>query len=218
MQVYLIRHAQSTNQVLDNRDDIVFDPHLTDLGKRQAMLLAEHLAAKEQGTGFADGGIDRLVCSPMWRALQTTRPLAEALGLRPEVWMDVHEQVFAREVRRGSTRDEISAAFPGYRLPDEITDRGWWNRGGETRSACMERAIRVAAKLCQGSDSDENLAIVSHVRFIDLLLKALLDQLPGHRRWHHHNNTAVSCLALMGERLEIRYLNRIAHLPTALVS
>lgn len=119
MKVYLIRHAQSTNQVLDSRDSMVFDPHLTDLGERQAMPPAEYIAAIEHRTGFADGDIDRLTCSPMWRALQTTRPLAEALGLRPEVWVDV---------------------------------------------------------------------------------------------------TGVSCLSLIGERLEIRYLNRIAHLPPAHVS
>ncbi len=46
--VYLIRPAQSTHQVLNSRDDIVFDTHLTDLGERQAALLAESFVAGEE--------------------------------------------------------------------------------------------------------------------------------------------------------------------------
>lgn len=218
MEVYLIRHAQSSNQVLDDRDDIVFDPHLTGLGERQAARLAEYLAVGEEGIRFADSKVDRIVCSPMWRALQTARPLAEALNLKPEVWVDVHEQVLAREVQPGSTRKEISAAFPGFQLPDEVTDQGWWNQGEESRSACMGRAIRVADELWQRADGDENVAIVSHARFIDALLKAFMDQLPGHDCWYHHSNTAVSRLALSGDRIEVRYLNRVAHLHPELVS
>ncbi|MGD2104417.1 MAG: histidine phosphatase family protein [Anaerolineae bacterium] len=219
MEVYLIRHAQSTNQVLDNRDDVVFDPHLTDLGKRQATLLAEHLVAGEERTRFVGNKIDRLACSPMWRALQTTQPIAEALDLAPEVWVDVHEQVLTESIQPGGTREEILRAFPDVRLPEDVAAGGWWNQGAETRSACMERAIRVAGKLWRrADDGGENLAIVSHARFIDVLLKALLDQLPSHEIWYHHSNTAVSRVALSDERVEIRYLNRVDHLSPELVS
>lgn len=218
MEVYLIRHAQSTNQVLDDWDDIIFDPHLTDLGHQQAARLAEYFGVGEERMRFVDSGIDRLTCSPMWRALQTTRPLAEALDLTPEVWVDVHEQVVEVDHYSGGTRDEILSAFPGYRLPDAIGDRGWWNQGGESRSSCMERAIRVAGELWEQAEADEALAIVSHAGFIDSLLKALLDHLPSHDCWYHHSNTAVSRVALIGKRIEIRYLNRVAHLPPELVS
>ncbi len=218
MEIYLIRHAQSTNQVEESRDDVVFDPRLTQLGRRQALLLAEYLAGDEERVRFVASGIDQLRCSPMWRALQTTRPLAEALELTPEVWVDVHEQVLTVDGSPGGTREEIATAFPGYHLPDEITDRGWWHRGAETRSACMERAIRVAGQLWDRVETDAALALVSHARFIDALLKAFLNQLPGHGYWYHHSNTAVSRVALVDRRCEVRYLNRVAHLPPELVS
>lgn len=218
MELFLIRHAQSTNQVLDSRDDIVFDPWLTELGERQAALLAESFARGEERVRFVDGSIDRLKCSPMWRALQTARPLAEALDLTAEVWVDVHEQVLTVDDATGGSREAILAAFPGYCLPEEITDRGWWGGGGESRSECMERAIRVASELWERADVDETLAIVSHARFLDYLVKALLDHLPGHHCWYHHNNTAVSRLALGGERFQVRYLNRLDHLPPQLIS
>jgi broad specificity phosphatase PhoE len=154
----------------------------------------------------------------MWRALQTARPLGEALDLAPEVWVDVHEQVRAMETYAGSTRQRIQSAFPDYVLPDEITQEGWWNRAGESPSECMERAIRVAEALRDRAEFDETLAIVSHARFIDSLLKAFLNQLPGSDCWYHHFNTGISRLGLGGRRLDIRYLNRVDHLPPTLVS
>lgn len=218
MELYLIRHAQSTNQVLDEPGERIFDPRLTQLGERQAALLAEHLGAGKEGARSSGGAIESLVCSPMWRALQTARPLGEALDLAPEVWVDVHEQVDAMETYTGGTREKIQAAFPNCALPDEITRDGWWNRAGESPSECMERAIRVAETLCERADSEERLAIVSHARFIDSLLKAFLSHLPGSDCWYHHFNTGVSRLGLGGRRLDIRYLNRVEHLPAALVS
>jgi len=218
LELYLIRHAQSTNQVLDEPESKGFDPHLTDLGERQAILLAGHLGSGRERTRASTDDIDALVCSPMWRALQTARPLGEALDLIPEVWMDVHEQVRAPETRPGSTRERIEAEFPDYVLPDGITEQGWWNRGGESRSETMERAVRVAERLWESAESDQILAIVSHARFIDSLLKALLNQLPGYDSWYHHFNTGVSRLGLGGRRLDVRYLNRVDHLSPSLVS
>jgi len=218
LEIYLIRHAQSTNQVLDSRDEIVFDPHLTELGHRQADRLARFFAAGEESVRFAVSRIDCLVCSPMWRALQTARPLSEALGLQPEVWVDVHEQILTTENDPGTTRQDILTSFPNYVLPDEVTNEGWWHRGQESYSGCMERALRVAFRLWERADVDEHLAIVSHARFIDSLLKAIKDELPGRWSWYHHSNTAISRIALTEDRLEIRYLNRVAHLQQDLVS
>ncbi|MEA3377912.1 MAG: histidine phosphatase family protein [Chloroflexota bacterium] len=218
MELYLIRHAQSSNQLLDDPEARVFDPRLTDLGERQALLLAQHLGAGKERARSSGEPIDSLLCSPMWRALQTARPLSEALDLAPEAWVDVHEQIYATETYAGSTRHRIQAAFPDYVLPPEITDEGWWNRAGESVSECMERAIRVAESLRERAEAEERIAIVSHARFLDSLLKAFLDRLPGSDSWYHHFNTGVSRLGLGGDRLDVRYLNRVDHLPAALVS
>ena len=91
MDVLLIRHAESANNALWARDRDAFttgrthDPPLTELGFEQADVLARHLA--ERGAR-----IDRLVASPMLRAIQTARPVAAALGVPLEVWVEVHER------------------------------------------------------------------------------------------------------------------------------
>ena len=48
MKLYIIRHAQSINNALANQMDRVCDPSLTELGYRQAEIVAQHLV----------GGID----------------------------------------------------------------------------------------------------------------------------------------------------------------
>jgi 2,3-bisphosphoglycerate-dependent phosphoglycerate mutase/probable phosphoglycerate mutase len=108
MDLYIIRHAQSTNNALPAEVELrdrVCDPLLTELGYRQADHLAEHLATGRDGWSEAASadpeaggrpstapyGIKHLVCSPMQRALLTAQRVGRALGLRPEIWLDIHE-------------------------------------------------------------------------------------------------------------------------------
>ena len=70
----------------------------------------------------------------MHRALQTAAPLARALGLKPEVWLDIHEQggmYLDKDWNKigfpGMTRHEILGEFPDYVLPQTITDAGWYD-------------------------------------------------------------------------------------------
>lgn len=238
MELYIIRHGQSTNNALADQRDRVCDPPLTELGKRQAETVAQHLAngvwPERLGWGSADEadgqgfGITRLYCSAMWRALQTAQPIGQALGLKPEVWIDLHEkggiyldhgEPTGRVGYPGKTRSEILAEFPDYVLPADITEHGWWKGGYEDTPACHQRAIRVAEKLRAQAASDERIAIISHGGFADALLKALFNQLPGHHLFYSHYNTAITRVDFQTDgRLVLRYLNRVDHLPLALVS
>jgi 2,3-bisphosphoglycerate-dependent phosphoglycerate mutase len=242
MELYLIRHAQSTNNALADQSQRVCDPPLTALGLRQAEAAARHMAegltpevvkyGSVEDTGAAQRrgyGVTRLYCSPMRRALQTAQPISQALGLPPEVWVDIHEQggiylEHDEETGRvgypGLTRAEILADFPAYRLPDAVTEQGWWRSGYEEWSVCQGRAIKVAHTLRQwAAGSTERLALVSHGGFLDALLKALLDQLPGRNLFYHHYNTAITRLDFREDgRLGLRFINRVDHLPPELVS
>lgn len=224
MQLYLIRHGQSTNNTLADPQDRVCDPPLTELGRRQAERLAEHLADVRHGYG-----ITRLYVSPMWRALQTAQPVGRTLGLPVEVWIELHEvggiyldygEAGGIVAYPGKTRSEVLAEFPDYVLPDGITEQGWWRgEGREDWPACQGRALRVAGQLRQWAAEDERIAIISHGGLIGALLKALLDQLPSRHLWYAHGNTGISRLDLSGDgRLEVQFLNRLEHLPPELVS
>jgi 2,3-bisphosphoglycerate-dependent phosphoglycerate mutase len=229
MKLYILRHGQSTNNALTDREDRGCDPPLTDLGRRQAALLAQHLAAGVQREPSAAGpgyGITHLYCSPMWRALQTARLIGETLGLAPEVWIDVHEWggIYLDHGEPqgvvgypGKTRPEILEEFPNYILPEGITEEGWWNQGREDMAGCIARVIRVAEALRRRSESEERIAIVTHAGFNSLFLKALHNCIPGHDVWYHHHNAAISRIDF-GEAVQIRYLNRVDHLPPEMIT
>jgi broad specificity phosphatase PhoE len=115
----------------------------------------------------------------------------------------------------------MEADFPGYHLPERISETGWWNaaRGSETMPEAIARAVQVAADLRRRADSDERILLVTHGTFIDALIKALFAQLPSRALFYLHYNTAITRIDFIErERLLVRYLNRIAHLPPEMVS
>ncbi len=241
IELFIIRHAESGNNSLSDDRDRVVDPPITELGQRQSVILAQHLATgftQDLIPGAAPGsararertgyGITSLYCSPMLRSLQTTHPIKEALGLIPKVWVDIHERggMFLEHGEGqgsvgypGMTRSEILAIYPDYQLSPGITEEGWWNRDHEDLPTASGRAIRVAEDLVAMSDTEDRVAIMSHGDFINILFKALLDQLPGNHIYYRHNNTGISRISVRrGSTTEVISLNRLDHLPSNMVS
>lgn len=251
MRLFLIRHAESANNRLAGTVDYdeymaqrFDDPPLTDMGEEQAERLAAHLAANlhpeshQEDNPIAPNsgyGFTHLYCSPMMRSLLTAEPVAKAMNLAPEVWVDIHEHggIFSGNprtgegltIRPGMTRIVIAERFPGYTLPDAVTEEGWWNREYEDMPACFARATRVARVLRRRATGnreaviDEALALISHGTFIDSLLKAFFNQLPEPRLFYQHYNTAITRIDFMDDgTLLLRYLNRTQHLPPDMLS
>jgi broad specificity phosphatase PhoE len=240
MELYLIRHGQSTNNVTMQRDPLhrEADPPLTPLGQQQAEAVAGRLAhswnvdnylfqhpdSRESLTGT---GITRLLVSPMRRAMQTALPVSRELRLNPEVSLDIFEQgglyVEGDEgisTSPGLTRSEMQAHFPGYQLPPGVTDSGWWlATDREDMAACQARAIRLVAQLNLVRFSAGRIAIVSHGMFLEQVFKALFNLLPGDSLRLTLYNTSVSRIDFLPDgQIGLRYLNRIDHLALEQVS
>ena len=230
MRLYLIRHAESENNALSqetlHRRKV--DPDLTPLGYQQRDLLARHIAAGRDAVG---GGytITHLYTSAMYRALLTTKPVSEALGIAPTVWPDLHEKggMFLERdgcVRGfgGMTRAEIQAAFPGYHLPAEVDDCGWYDAamGREPETHGYYRAVKVTRALRERAASDDVIALVSHAGFLDLLLHTIFERLPARpfTMRHFHDNTAITRLNFAEGWTTLHYMNRVDHLPADLRS
>ncbi|MCS6836370.1 MAG: histidine phosphatase family protein [Anaerolineae bacterium] len=228
MRVYLIRHAQSTNNVLQDVRDRVVDPDLTPLGYEQAETLASWLARATELKG-EPFGFTRLLVSPMWRALLTAQPLARAYSLPMHVEIDLHEVggMFLEDRDTGIitgygglTRSTMLERFDNLHLPDSVTEQGWWNpqMGMESYAHGIMRAVRTAHRIVQMAQDHphERLALVTHGAFMDLLVKAFLHQLPTPETtlFYAHYNTAITRLDLReGDGLRVHYLNRVDHLP-----
>ena len=242
-ELYLIRHGQSQNNAFaaeakataSEETPRTSDPSLTRAGYAQAECVARYLADEADRTDVRDGtpvgdghGIRKLYTSAMLRALETTRPISDALGLAPEIWLDVHEEGgiwLDHEDGRGPvgyagmTRGKVETQFPGFAMPDGITAAGWWNRPFESRDDLVRRAARMAEEVRHRIAGQESrVAIVSHGTFISLLIQHLLlgRHVPDIRFSNH--NTGISRLDFDGDSVMLRYLNRIDHLPMDLVT
>ncbi|MEZ4668626.1 MAG: histidine phosphatase family protein [Anaerolineae bacterium] len=243
MELYIIRHAQSTNNVsmIYNSTDRVADPPLTELGFRQAETVAHYLSTTHDIDRWVDQipesnqlphgfNFTKLYCSPMLRTLQTCLPISRKLNMEAEVWVDLHEHggihLDYGDVRGvvgfpGLGRTAIQDQFTGFHVPPLITDDGWYNPAhkAEDIATCMGRAVRVAHAIRQHTSTNERIALVTHGTFTDVLLKSLLNMLPNHTMRFSHYNTAITRLDFSPDgHVKLRYLNRIAHLPPDMVS
>ena len=213
MELYLIRHGQSTNNRGDSR---VSDPPLTELGEEQARLV---------GQSIKDEGISRLYCSPMIRALHTSALINEHLGLIPHVFVGLHEMGGIYEDREsgrtqlpGLNPAGMMEVCPNVVLPDDVTDNGWWFHEWETFADAAQLAYDNGLAFIEYlranyAATDERVAAVSHGGSGSKFLEALF-ALPdtSYTRFAHHN-TAVSKMIITTDQVRLHYLNRTDHLP-----
>jgi broad specificity phosphatase PhoE len=243
VELYLIRHGQSTNNALANQTQRAHDPALTSLGVQQAERLAAYLRETpsrdplvDTATGYTEALDERgvrftnLYVSPMQRALLTAAPVAAALNVRPEVWVAIHEHggIYLEAESGivgfpGMTRAEIAAAFPTFLLPDALSDAGWWQpeRGHEPLSDAYGRAIAVALELRRRArhEPEACIGLITHGTFMDALIKALFNLLPNRSAYFLHYNTALTRIDFRADdRLLLRCMNRVDHLPPELIS
>ncbi len=84
--LYLVRHGESANNALPESKR-VNDPALTKLGMAQA----DNLGQRFHDHVVAGNNIDLILTSPFLRTLQTIKPTAKALGMRPEIRSQLYE-------------------------------------------------------------------------------------------------------------------------------
>ncbi len=168
MKVYLIRHAQSEENVLNLRqpttvsefNQMVYRSHTTPLtrwGRFQAQLTL----------GRLDGSlIEKIYTSPFDRAIHTATIIGNQIGIAPQVVTELREiqprlldETKSQEV---SLRKLLFRSCVGMILP---------GGNGEKLLQSYRRAQRVWADLT--SDIAQEIAIVSHYGLISLMLASL---------------------------------------------
>jgi len=240
MQLYWIRHAQSTNNLLwdvtgssAGRSE---DPELTEAGLQQASCLAHLL--KERSNGFKSASTDarmqndlkitHVYCSLMLRAVRTADEIGKALNLPVVAWPEVHEnggiyldgdEPEERIGLPGKPRSFFEKHFPNLILPEGLDEAGWWDRSFETEK---ERSLRADCVLRQllnrHGGSDDSVAVVSHGAFTNLLISTLLKLPEEARCWFVLNNTSITRLDFNDNGIDVVYVNRIDYLPVDLIT
>ena len=244
MHLLLVRHGQSTNNVIDAEIGVgpgsdfwlrrVVDPPLSALGEKQALALAKHLGPQLKKA--AEQGRVQMVCSSMLRAMQTAAPLAAAIGVPPlvrpdciEGWSFFRMDADGKQVAEaGPTSEKVRQQFPTFdtsllpAVPEPTL---------ETTAQARERSRRVAHELLSAAGSavvddagqPELLVLVAHQDFIGLLTRALLagaaaDGSATEGYWDLNNTATTHVVLLPNGHVRLLHWNRSDHLTEALRS
>ena len=150
VKIYIVRHGYS----LGNQQGLItghYDCDLTEYGFKQAKLLCDYM--------FKNVKVDKIYSSPLCRAINTIKPLADALCLPIE-----KEKAFielAVGVWDGMLFDSLAELYPKKFA-------GWVNReegsipeGGEEWSELYARATKRIEEIVK-EDDGKNVVICSH--------------------------------------------------------
>jgi broad specificity phosphatase PhoE len=157
--LYVARHGE-TEWNREGRMQGRLGGPLTERGRSQAV----ELAAAARALGIA-----RLVSSPLPRALETARVVADAIGRAPVIVAELAETDFCR--CSGLTEAQIAEQFPGLRVERE-RDK-WRHRwpGGESY-ADVDLRLRSAVARRDLPGADDTL-VIAH-QCVNRVLIALL--------------------------------------------
>lgn len=156
--ISLVRHGQ-TDWNLSKRIQGSSDIPLNDTGRAQA---------ETTGRALAGGQFDAIYASPLSRAVETARIIAEHVGLGdPDHLPAVAERNYGEA--EGLTGAQILARWPeGTPVP-----------GRESREQVVARALPALRELGE-QHPDENVIVVSHGGVISSLVRHVTDHaLPG---------------------------------------
>lgn len=159
--LYLIRHGeitQSNPRLFVGQRDLP----LTDRGRKQASLVGDFLVSKS---------VDKVICSPLLRCLESARILCERLDSFPRILPDLRE--IALGAWEGLSVDEVRDRFPGCYEARGMNLAGFRPQGGESFVDLLRRAWPAFESIVYGPD--EKVAIVAHSGVNRVLLCRILD-------------------------------------------
>ena len=148
--IILVRHGESEanlNRILAGQLDFP----LTELGVYQAELAAKYILKHEK--------IDAVYSSDLRRAVNTAKPLADALGL--PINTDKRLREFNSGVFQGLTVEERKKCFPGE-VEQLMTDMGHMQYpGGEYVPDIYDRVVGCICEISR-ANPEKTVLIVSH--------------------------------------------------------
>ncbi|MDU0479231.1 bifunctional RNase H/acid phosphatase [Staphylococcus chromogenes] len=196
----LLRHGETAMSVAKQYSGLS-DPELTDNGQAQAAAAATRLAQY--------GAIDVILASPLQRAQQTAKAVADRLGLEVETVDTLRELDFGRW--EGKTFAEVQEEDAEVHR-DWLADTKVEAPGGESVQQVARRVKKFVDDTCSRYEG-KNVLVVSHVTPIKCVLKQALGASPSVVHRIHLNLASVSIVEFYADGPTlVRLMNDTAHL------
>jgi len=200
MLLILVRHGETES----NRERLALgreDVPLNERGSRQAAALAASLAGVPVAAIYA---------SPLCRAVETARPLAEALGLEVQVDEDLIEMAVG--VLEGLSPQEMLERYGDFLRKWFSTQAGSLRMpGGESLQDVQDRAWAAIERLRE-RHLEETVVVVTHNFTIHAILCRVLGLPLARFRLLRHDLAAKAILEVRDDRAIVISLNDTCHL------
>lgn len=197
MILYCVRHGQSVFNA-EGRIQGQFDVPLSELGRQQAEAVAHAMASKP---------IDAVFASPLSRAMETARPVAEKLDLHIQTddrLMEINVSIFQKCNRR-----ELEERYPDEFSRWKAGDPDYAPPGGESRRQLMIRGRDAFEHIL--ASGHQHIAVIAHGGLIGAAFKSFLE-IPARLHPFRLENGSISRLAYEGEDCTLLSLNEVEHL------
>jgi broad specificity phosphatase PhoE len=203
--LYLLRHGQTAL----SRDDVFcgsgLDPKLTPEGLQMAHAFAAAYRAKSWRAVYSSG---------LRRAVDTAKPLCDALGITNEARPDLNEIGYGKW--EGQTREKVDREHHDDYV-SWLADPAWHApTDGELAITVATRSLRVIDEI-KSQFADGNVLIVSHKATIRIMLCSLLGIDVG--RFRYRLGCPVGSVSVVEFSLEGPLLHSLAdrsHLSASL--
>jgi broad specificity phosphatase PhoE len=195
--LYIVRHAQSEEN-RGEHDDAEGDAPLSEVGREQAKRLGER---------FARQRVDAVYSSPMLRAQQTARAIADSWGVTIGTLDDL------REVDMGDAQDDPNSYSEEamQALRERFTQRPTWDAfpGSEGSASARKRIVGAMDRVIEEC-AGKKVAIVAH----GMVIMTYVSHVLGLKRdmVFYPFNASITSIRAQGERRVIWRLNDVAHL------
>jgi probable phosphoglycerate mutase len=196
MKLFCIRHGETVYN-LAGRIQGQADSHLSPLGFKQCEAMADVLAGEP---------IELIVSSPLARAIESSRCLAEKLKL--DVATDPRLMEINAGIFQEHTWPEINEKYPDMAAKWRTSDPDFRIPGGESRRDVMTRAGAAFDAIHKGGH--KTVVVMAHGGSLSAGLKYLLG-IPAERNPFSFSNGSISTLTWDSE-IKLHTLNDVGHL------
>lgn len=201
MRFLLIRHGETVWNT-QGRYQGNTDIQLSELGRKQAALLAERLQTVQ---------IDHIYASPLSRAYDTAMETAKLKGM--EVTVDERLRELDFGVWDGLTRDELAEKF-GDSYKDYRKEPFHYPFPGEGSLNHAKFRVGMAIEEIKEKyyNTDQTVAVFAHGGILKLAIFHLLDLSSRYYRNIELDNTSITIIDVLPDRCMLQLLNDANHL------
>jgi len=198
MNLLVIRHGQSEADILEVMEGRA-DFNLTDLGKKQALLMADWIAQNYK--------VDKIFSSPLKRASQTATILSERIGI--EIIYDDDLMEWQNGIIAGMPYEEARVKYP--KPEPKYSHTAVYKQ--ESDIHFRMRAETILSKIIYENPIDSTIAVFSHGGLINQLFNSFL-RLPitSNNVYTHCGDTGIHEWRTDGNNRGIIHVNLQKHL------